>query len=160
MPEILNIRFKRPSNRELKERLDAQQYEVMVNNGTELPHTSEYCDKQEEGIYVDNATGEPLFTSYDKFTSQCGWPSFSKAISDENIKTLKDLSHGMVRVEVRSSAGDFHLGHLFSDGPKELGGLRYCINGAAIRFIPLDDMETEGYSFLLPYMKKRKAQAL
>lgn len=151
-----NIRFKKPDQAQLAELLSEEQYDVMVNGATERPFTSEYLKNDREGIYVDAATGEPLFTSYDQFDSECGWPSFTQPIDPECITQHIDSSHGMVRTEVRSCAGDFHLGHVFRDGPKERGGLRYCINGKAIRFVPVDDLEVEGYSYLLPYMLERK----
>ena len=109
------------------------------------PGTGEYDDFFERGIYVDIVTGEPLFLSTDKFESGCGWPSFSKPIEPEVIVENNDTSHGMVRTEVRSRVGDSHLGHVFNDGPRELGGLRYCINSASLRFIPYEDMEAQGY---------------
>ncbi len=151
--------YTRPNEAELKELLTDEQYDVMVKNGTEKPFSSEYVACEGEGIYVDAATGEPLFTTYDQFSSHCGWPSFTRPIEGSSVKEREDTSHNMVRTEVRSSAGDFHLGHVFNDGPKERGGLRYCINGAAIRFIPLEDMELEGYGFLLPHMKARRREA-
>ena len=151
--------YNRPSDEELKKRLTARQYDVMCNNGTEAPYSSEYWDSDAEGIYVNAVTGEPLFTSYDKFSSGCGWPSFSKPIDEASIREKNDTSHGMVRTEVRSTGGDFHLGHVFTDGPEERGGLRYCINGAAIRFIPREDIEVEGYSYLLQYLKSREREA-
>ncbi len=147
----------RPSEEELRKKLSKRQYDVLCNDATEPPFSSEYWNSDEEGIYVNAATGEPLFTSYDKFSSECGWPSFSQPIDKAGVTEKKDLSHGMVRTEVRSA--DFHLGHVFSDGPKERGGLRYCINGAAIRFIPMQDIELEGYSYLIPYLKSRKKEA-
>ncbi|WP_242861818.1 peptide-methionine (R)-S-oxide reductase MsrB [Christensenella timonensis] len=155
MPE-----YERPPEEKLRSNLTEEQYYVMCEDGTEHPYTSEYWENEHEGIYVDAATGQPLFTSFDKFPSECGWPSFSSPISEDVVVTRQDLSHGMVRTEVRSAAGDFHLGHVFDDGPKERGGLRYCINGAAIRFIPEADMEAEGYSYLLPYYKKRKRESI
>ena len=107
-----------------------------------------------EGIYVDITTGEPLFFAKDKFASGCGWPSFSRPISKELIHYYKDLSHGMERIEVRSRSGNAHLGHVFTDGPREFGGLRYCINSASLRFVAKDEMEEAGYSYLLPYLNK------
>lgn len=151
-------RYTRPDDEELKKRLSKEQYDVMVNNGTERPFTSEYWDGGQEGIYVDAATGEPLFASYDKFTSGCGWPSFAKPLRSESVTTQRDGSHGMIREEVRSAAGDFHLGHVFEDGPRELGGMRYCINGAALRFVPLDEMEERGYGDLVGNFEKRRKQ--
>ncbi|GLC31786.1 peptide-methionine (R)-S-oxide reductase MsrB [Clostridium omnivorum] len=137
--------YKRPSKEELLEKLSPLQYEVTQENATERPFTSELYNFDKQGIYVDIVSGEPLFSSKDKFHSECGWPSFSKPI-EKNIKEKLDLSHNMSRTEVRSKIGDSHLGHVFTDGPEEKGGLRYCINGAALRFIPLEDLEKEGYS--------------
>jgi len=125
-------------------KLTPMQYEVAMNKGTEPPYQNDYWDNFKEGIYVDITTGEPLFSSKDKFEA-CGWPSFSKPIDPEGVKSEKDRSHGMIREEVRSRVGDIHLGHVFEDGPRESGGLRYCINSAALRFIPKDKMEEEGY---------------
>lgn len=135
---------KRPSKEEILEKLSPLQYEVTQENATERPFTSEFCNFDKQGIYVDIVSGEPLFSSKDKFYSECGWPSFSKPI-EKNIKEKLDLTHNMSRTEVRSKIGDSHLGHVFTDGPEEKGGLRYCINGAALRFIPLEDLEKEGY---------------
>lgn len=120
------------------------QYEVTQNNGTEPPFQNEFWAQREEGIYVDVVSGEPLFSSRDKFDSGCGWPSFTKPINEDNVKENEDLSHNMVRTEVRSKKADSHLGHVFNDGPGP-NGLRYCINSAALRFIPKDDLEKEGY---------------
>ncbi len=134
-----------PPKDELKERLTDMQWKVTQENGTEPRRSSEYWDKMEPGLYVDIVNGEPLFTSMDKFESDCGWPSFSKPIEDDDIVETEDLSHGMVRTEVRSKGADSHLGHVFNDGPKDRGGLRYCINGASLKFIPVADLEKEGY---------------
>ncbi len=131
---------------ELKKSLTKIQYEVTQNNSTELPFQNEYFNEFREGIYVDVTTGQPLFVSSDKFVSGCGWPSFSRPINESMILERIDHSHGMKRTEVRSALGDAHLGHVFEDGPKELGGLRYCINSASLRFIPKDELELEGYS--------------
>ncbi|WP_281890016.1 peptide-methionine (S)-S-oxide reductase MsrA [Paenibacillus sp. YYML68] len=131
---------------ELKERLTPMQYKVTQENGTEPAFHNEYWDNHEEGLYVDIVSGEPLFTSRDKFDSGCGWPSFTKPIASGLIEEKQDYSHFMIRTEVRSRKADSHLGHVFTDGPKELGGLRYCINSAALRFIPKDRLEEEGYS--------------
>lgn len=114
-------------------------------SGTEAPGSGEYLDNEEVGIYVDIVSGEPLFASSDKFDSGCGWPSFTKPLESDNLNELRDASHGMVRTEIRSAKANSHLGHVFADGPEALGGLRYCINSASLRFIPLDEMETEGY---------------
>lgn len=137
--------YKKPSDKELREKLTEEQYEVTQNSATERPFSSKYDDFYKEGIYVDIVSGEALFASDDKFDAGCGWPSFSKPIENKTIVEKKDLSHGMVRTEVRSKDADSHLGHVFTDGPKEMGGLRYCINGASLRFIPKEDMEKEGY---------------
>ena len=121
--------------------------------GPEHAFSNEYWDNKAPGLYVDVATGEPLFSSKDKFESGCGWPSFSKPIEKTVVNYHKDTSYNMDRVEVRSRSGDSHLGHVFEDGPKELGGLRYCINSASIRFIPLEQMEAEGYGYLIYLVK-------
>ena len=120
-------------------RLSTEQYRVTQQNGTEPPGTGEYLHNKEPGIYVDVVSGEPLFASSNKFESGCGWPSFTKPIDPTNIKELSDTTLGMVRTEVRSRFGDSHLGHVFTDGPADQGGLRYCINSASLRFIPRDD---------------------
>jgi len=130
-------------------KLSAEQYRVTQQGGTERPWTGEYLDNKEPGIYVDIVWGEPLFASSDKFDSGCGWPSFTKPIEPANVNELPDASLGMVRTEVRSMHGDSHLGHVFLDGPKDRGGLRYCINSASLRFIHRDDMEAEGYGAYL-----------
>lgn len=125
--------------------LTAEQYRVTQQSDTERPGTGEHLHNHEPGIYVDVVSGEPLFTSSDKFESGSGWPSFTKPIDPGYINELRDTSHGMIRTEVRSVHGDSHLGHLFTDGPQDRGGLRYCINSASLRFIHRDDMEAEGY---------------
>ena len=135
----------RPDPAELKQRLTPIQYEVTQNNATEPPFRNEFYDHTEEGIYVDVVSGEPLFSSRDKYDAGCGWPSFTRPIREYHIKEKVDLSHMMVRTEVRSKHGDSHLGHVFDDGPQDQGGLRYCINSAALRFIPKEEMEQEGY---------------
>ena len=135
--------------------LTPEQFRVTQKSGTERPGTGEYLDNHEPGIYVDVVSGEPLFASSDKFESGCGWPSFAKPIEPKHINELRDVSHGMVRTEVRSVHGDSHLGHVFSDGPEDLGGLRYCINSASLRFIHRDDMEAEGYGEYLDQVEDK-----
>jgi peptide-methionine (R)-S-oxide reductase len=125
--------------------LDPEQFWVTQENGTERPGTGKYLSNKEPGLYVDIVSGEPLFASADKYESGCGWPSFTKPIEPAHVTELRDVSHGMVRTEVRSTHGDSHLGHVFPDGPRDRGGLRYCINSASLRFIHRDDMEAEGY---------------
>lgn len=126
-------------------RLSPEQYRVTQESATERPFRNEYWDHKEPGLYVDIVSGEPLFTSLDKFDSGCGWPSFTRPVEDQNVLEKRDTTHGMTRTEVRSSSGDSHLGHVFPDGPRETGGLRYCINSASLRFIPVDKLEAEGY---------------
>jgi peptide-methionine (R)-S-oxide reductase len=125
--------------------LTPEQYRVTQQDGTERPFQNEYWDNKEPGLYVDVVSGEPLFASVNKFDSGSGWPSFTKPIEPENVVENMDTSHGITRTEVRSTHGDSHLGHVFPDGPREAGGLRYCINSASLRFIPLDELESEGY---------------
>lgn len=134
--------------------LNSEQYRVTQENGTEHPGTGEYLDNNDAGIYVDIVSGEPLFASGAKFDSGCGWPSFSKPIVNDFIHEIKDKSLGMIRTEVRSQNGDSHLGHVFEDGPQETGGLRYCINSASLRFIALENMETEGYGEYIEQVEK------
>ena len=126
-------------------RLTPEQRRVTQESGTERPFYNEFWDSKEAGLYVDVVSGEPLFTSLDKFDSGCGWPSFTKPLEDEHVLELRDMTHGMIRTEVRSKHGDSHLGHVFPDGPRETGGLRYCINSASLRFIPVSKLEAEGY---------------
>ena len=130
-------------------RLTPEQYYVTQQSGTERPGTGEYLYNKKAGIYVDIVSGEPLFASADKYESHCGWPSFTKPIEPARVNELSDRSHGMVRTEVRSAGGDSHLGHVFDDGPRDRGGLRYCINSAALRFVPKEQMEAEGYGAYL-----------
>ena len=129
--------------------LDEEQYWVTQQAGTERPGTGKYLNNKEPGIYVDIVSGEPLFASSDKYESGCGWPSFTKPIEPAHVAELKDTSHGMIRTEVRSTHGDSHLGHVFTDGPRDRGGLRYCINSASLRFVHRDEMEAEGYGAYL-----------
>ncbi len=129
--------------------LSDEEFWVTQKSGTERPGTGKLLYNKEPGLYVDIVSGEPLFASSDKYESGCGWPSFTKPIEDAHVKELRDSSHGMVRTEVRSLYGDSHLGHVFHDGPRDRGGLRYCINSASLRFIHRDDMESEGYGAYL-----------
>jgi len=130
-------------------RLTPEQFYVTQQSGTERPGTGEYLYNKKPGIYVDIVSGEPLFASADKYESHCGWPSFTKPIEPARVNELSDRTHGMVRTEVRSAGGDSHLGHVFDDGPRDRGGLRYCINSAALRFVPKEQMELEGYGAYL-----------
>lgn len=141
-----------PDRESLRKTLTPAQFEVTQNAATEPPFRNEYYGEFRPGIYVDVTTGEPLFSSSDKFESGCGWPSFSKPIDPGTVRERPDQSHGMVRTEVKSRGGDAHLGHVFDDGPEKLGGLRYCINSAALRFVPKQDMERQGYGYLLEYV--------
>ncbi|MBD8014161.1 MULTISPECIES: peptide-methionine (R)-S-oxide reductase MsrB [Planococcus] len=131
---------------ELKAKLTPMQYHVTQESGTEPPFQGEYDQHFEDGIYVDIVSGKPLFSSKDKFDAHCGWPSFAKPLEDTEVKENLDTSHGMRRTEVRSATADSHLGHLFPDGPSSLGGLRYCINSAALRFVPKEQLDAEGLS--------------
>ena len=137
--------YKKPEESELKKKLSKEQYDVTQKNYTELPFQNEYWSNKEKGIYVDIVTGMPLFVSSDKYDSGCGWPSFTKPIDKNAIVYKRDISHGMERTEVRSKNAESHLGHVFTDGPIEEGGLRYCINSASLKFIPLSQMEKNGY---------------
>ena len=145
--------YEKPTDVELKEQLTEEQYQVTQHSATERPFHNAYNATFEEGIYVDVTTGEPLFFAGDKFESGCGWPSFSRPIARDVLKYYEDKSHGMERIEVRSRSGNAHLGHVFTDGPESAGGLRYCINSAALRFIPKEKMEAEGYGYLLTFMQ-------
>ncbi len=138
---------------ELKKKLTSLQYAVTQENATERPFSGEYDQHNEEGIYVDIVSGEVLFSSKDKFDAGCGWPSFTRPMPEVKMKEVHDNSHGMSRIEVRSPEADSHLGHVFPDGPKESGGLRYCINSAALQFIPKQEMIEKGYSDYLHYFK-------
>ena len=140
--------YKKPSDAELKKKLTPEQYQCTQNSGTERPFANPYWDNKDDGIYVDVVTGEPLFSSFDKFDSGTGWPSFTRPIEAGRVVDKTDVSHGMARTEVRSSAGDSHLGHVFDDGPGP-EGLRYCINSAALKFVPVEKMKDEGYG---PYL--------
>lgn len=145
--------YKKPSQEKIKEKLNEIQYKVTQENGTEPPFRNEFWNHFEEGIYVDIVTGEPLFSSLDKFDSSCGWPSFTKPLEKKNIKEKADFSFNMHRIEVRSSQGKSHLGHVFTDGPLDKGGLRYCINSASLRFIPKSKLAEEGYGEYLNLFK-------
>lgn len=129
--------------------LNPEQYRVTQQSATEMAGSGTYLNNKKAGIYVDIVSGEPLFASSDKYESGCGWPSFTKPIVSEHVSEVRDSTHGMVRVEVRSTHGDSHLGHVFTDGPADRGGLRYCINSASLKFISRDDMEAEGYGTYL-----------
>ncbi len=141
--------YQKPDQQVLKDSLTDLQYQVTQEAATERPFENEFWNSDQAGIYVDITTGEPLFLSTDKFDSGCGWPSFTKPISKEVATYFQDLSHGMNRIEVRSRVGQAHLGHVFDDGPRDKGGLRYCINSAALRFIPREEMEAAGYGLFL-----------
>lgn len=137
--------MKKESKEELRNRIGDLAFAVTQNAATEYPFTGEYDNFFEKGLYVDIVSGEPLFLSTDKFNSGCGWPAFSKPISADAVKEKMDFSHGMVRTEVKSKGAESHLGHVFPDGPKELGGMRYCINSASLKFIPYDELDDAGF---------------
>lgn len=145
---------KKQRKEDIKDRLSKMQYDVTQKGATEPPFRNEYWDHFEEGIYVDVVSGEPLFLSTDKFKSGCGWPSFSRPIQENEVIEKSDYSLGMKRIEVKSSSSQSHLGHVFDDGPTKSGGLRYCINSASLRFIPKEEMEDEGYGYLLTLLEK------
>lgn len=151
-------RYEKKSDEELKRILTPTQFEVTRKNATEAPFRNEYFDNTRQGIYVDITTGEPLFVSTDQFDSGCGWPSFSRPIKDSLIQENTDLTHGMKRTEVRSKTGDAHLGHVFTDGPTDKGGLRYCINSASLKFIPKEEMEAKGYGQYIPLLQDKPAE--
>lgn len=137
-------------------RLSREQFHVTQQNGTERPFENAYWDHDAPGLYVDIVSGEPLFSSLDKFDSDCGWPSFTQPVDSENVEERSDNTYGMSRTEVRSSHADSHLGHVFDDGPKAAGGLRYCINSASLRFIPVDELESEGYGEYVKLFEAKK----
>lgn len=147
--------YPKPDESLLRQQLNPLAYSVTQESATERPFANGYWDHHEAGLYVDVVTGEPLFTSADKFDSSCGWPSFTKPLAKDVVTYQSDYTHGMDRTEVRSRSGDSHLGHVFKDGPKDAGGLRYCINSAAVRFVPLAQMEAEGYGALIPLIREK-----
>ncbi|MDO4667286.1 MAG: peptide-methionine (R)-S-oxide reductase MsrB [Streptococcus sp.] len=151
-PVIEASRYQKPSEEEIKKKLTDEEYAVTQKNDTERAFSNRYWDNFDEGLYVDVVTGEPLFSSKDKFDSGCGWPSFTRPISPDVATYKEDKSFNMTRTEVRSRVGDSHLGHVFTDGPKDKGGLRYCINSLSIKFIPKKEMESKGYGYLLDYV--------
>lgn len=154
MPSLIDpALYPKPSDEEIKKMLTKEQYRVTQGNGTEMAYSNEYWDNYYPGIYVDIVTGEPLFSSADKYDSRCGWPSFTKPIDPAVVREFVDTSYNMIRIEVRSRTGDSHLGHVFNDGPIDRGGLRYCINSAAIKFIPQAEMESAGYGYLVQLTK-------
>ena len=155
-PSSNNQASTKPAAEELKNKLTPEQYRVTQQCGTEPPFRNEYWDNHRAGIYVDVVSGEPLFTSLDKFDSGSGWPSFTKPIEKNNVVEKSDRAFGMERTEVKSSKGDSHLGHVFDDGPSDKGGLRYCINSASLRFIPVEKLKEEGYGQYLPLFEKKK----
>lgn len=152
-PVIDVNKYPKPSDAVLREKLTDIQYRVTQLNETESAFSNTFWDNYDKGLYIDVVTGEPLFTSTDKYDSGCGWPSFTRPISPEVITTAEDTSYNMIRTEVRSRSGNTHLGHVFPDGPKEAGGLRYCINSASIDFVPLDEMDAQGYGYLKSLIK-------
>jgi peptide methionine sulfoxide reductase msrA/msrB len=152
-PEINPRDYEKPSDEEIKEKLTEEEYEITQGKGTEPPFKNEYNDNKAKGIYVDVVTGQPLFSSRDKYDSGSGWPSFTKPIDKGLLRYLEDKSIGMERIEVLSISGDTHLGHVFNDGPEDEGGLRYCMNSGSLRFIPLEKMDEEGYGDLKVYVE-------
>jgi methionine-R-sulfoxide reductase len=147
-------KFQKPSAAELKQKLTPMQFEVTQHAATEPPFRNEFDANRKPGLYVDIVSGKPLFSSLDKYDSGCGWPAFTKPIESKEVVEKHDSSHGMERVEVRSATADSHLGHVFDDGPRDKGGLRYCINSASLKFIPLEEMEKAGYgAYLEPFVK-------
>lgn len=153
----VETKYKKPSQEELKKKLTPLQYKVTQEDGTEPAHTGEYVHNEKDGIYVDIVTGEPLFSSLDKYDSGSGWPSFTKPIDKDVITTKKDTKLFMERTEIRSKSGNSHLGHVFDDGPKDKGGMRYCTNSASLRFVPKENMEKEGYGEYLKLFEQKKS---
>ena len=157
LPILASGSLSKLKKEELKSKLSPTQYKVACEGGTEPPFKNAYWDNKRDGIYVDVISGKALFSSHDKFDSGTGWPSFTKPLDPKEILEKKDISHGMDRTEVRSQTGDAHLGHVFNDGPKEAGGMRFCINSASLKFIPAEEMEAQGYGEYLPlFLGKRK----
>ena len=148
-----NKKYGKPDKENLKKKLSALQYKVTQESATERPFVNEFWEEKRQGIYVDIVTGEPLFSSLEKFDSSCGWPSFSKPLENDVVIEKSDTTFNTIRTEVRSKQGNSHLGHVFEDGPKEMGGLRYCINSASLRFIPKENLETEGYGEYIKLFK-------
>ena len=151
--------YTKPSDEELRQKLTPTQYEVTQNEGTEPPFQNEFWDSHDEGLYVDIISGEPLFSSKEKFDSHCGWASFYKPLEAENFVEKKDRKFGMKRVEVRSKHADSHLGHIFDDGPSEFGGMRYCMNSASMRFIPVEKLKEEGYGEYLHLFQQEETKS-
>lgn len=149
--------FTKPSAAELRERLTPLQYRVTQEEGTERAFTGEYWNHDEPGLYVDVVSGEPLFSSLDKYDAGCGWPSFTRPLPGTSLTERTDYKIGYARTEVRSREADSHLGHVFPDGPQEAGGLRYCINSAALRFVPVSELEAQGYGEYLPLFQQAEA---
>lgn len=152
----MDKKYTKPEEKEIRTKLSDISYRVTQENATERPHTSDLNKNDEDGIYVDIVSGEPLFSSNDKYDAGCGWPSFTKPVEDSHVIEKKDNTLGMRRTEVRSKHGDSHLGHVFPDGPRDKGGLRYCINGASLKFIKKEDMEKEGYGEYLVLFQNKK----
>ena len=155
-PSSNNQTSTKPSSDELKKKLTPEQYHVTQLCGTEPPFRNAYWNEHRPGIYVDVVSGEPLFSSLDKFDSGSGWPSFTKPIDKQNVAEKSDRAFGMERTEVRSGKSDSHLGHVFDDGPSDKGGMRYCINSASLRFVPVEKLKEEGYGQYLPLFEKKK----
>lgn len=145
MTDTFAAPFQKPNDATLKQKLSPMQYNVTQHEATEPPYNNAFWDNHKAGLYVDIVSGEPLFSSKDKFDSGCGWPSFTKPVTKDTVTEKDDYKIGMHRTEVRSKKANSHLGHVFEDGPTDKGGLRYCINSAALRFIPVEDLEKEGY---------------